>query len=156
MFLPTIITLYCTPFFGTCKEKICENSRFFQNNFERTEQNPEDFPNPFPKEGKNRPQRLAEGEDPYKAADQKASCVADPQVTVTDGKAQIQPGPEGRGHKQKVGKVGVLRPQGAQKFIDDAQPRPQQAGQGKAPKGICRGGHPNSRRQKPPGARGSS
>lgn len=116
----------------------------------------EEFPNSFPKCGKNRAQQFAEGEDPHKTAGKEACGVADPQVAVAQVEAQIQPGPEGGSHKEEVGNMGIFGPQRTQKIINDAQPCAQQAGQGEAPESLKRGGHRNRRRQKPPGARGSS
>lgn len=62
----------------------------------------EEFPNSFPNRRKNRAQQFPKGEDPYQTAGKEACGVADPQVAIADVEAQIQPDPEGHGHKQKV------------------------------------------------------
>ena len=109
-----------------------------------------DAPQNFPNIPENGPQEPAKGQLPGNRAGGQAGGIAQSQVAAADAKTQLDPGPEGGNHKRKVCKVGALLPGWPEEAIEKPQPRSQQAGQQEAAEIFCRGGHRNSRCQKPP------
>lgn len=110
----------------------------------------------MPESPKYRPQKLSCGAFPHNRAYCQTGAVAQPQVTVTDSKGQIQPCGKDAQYEQQVGKSGALFPQGAQESVDKSQSQSYGAGGQQ----ICRNQlgivHPNRRFNQPPRCRGSS
>jgi hypothetical protein len=110
-----LITLYCNPFFAPCKEKIYQIPRFFQNIFKRLPKKRENFGKTFPKRGKQRTQKAAEGTLPKEDPGEQCQGIAHPQIAAAKAKHQINPGPEEEKDKQKVSQPA--RAKGTQKPI---------------------------------------
>ena len=107
------------------------------------------FPQREPKTVKNRPQPTAQGLYPRDCAHKKPGAVSQPQVAAADAEAKLQPGGKGSKGEKKVGKGCQLRPQRAQKIINDAQRHPHEAGRQESLGRKRRGDHPSSRLSQP-------
>ncbi|MBQ6839355.1 MAG: hypothetical protein IJO45_01520 [Oscillospiraceae bacterium] len=94
----TFLPFYCTPFFSRCKEKFYKFSKFFENFFEREG----NFGRCLPKKGKNGAQGFPKGAFPQKDPKEQTGRIPRTQVTVAQGKIQVQPDPEENRQKKKV------------------------------------------------------
>ena len=82
--------------------------------------------------------------------------VSHADVCLTEPEMEKQPAVKHGGKEQKIGKQGVLRPQGTKKPVDKTEGEPGEEGIKKPLRGKKRRSHRIKRLNQPPAGRGSS
>jgi hypothetical protein len=144
--MPTVITLYCNPFFHICKHFFRKISKFFYGKGRKPEKTAQELPESPKNGGSQGPQTCG-----CTPASQKKSCAAaQTKIAAADSEAEIQPNREGTGKEQQIPQAGEPGPQRPQKFIEEAQSGPQGQGGGEPAGGQRRRDHPSRRLSQPP------
>ena len=144
--MPTVITLYCNPFFHICKHFFRKISKFFYGKGRKPEKTAQELPESPKNGGSQGPEACG-----CTPASQKKSCAAaQTKIAAADSEAEIQPNREGTGKEQQIPQAGEPGPQRPQKFIEEAQSGPQGQGGGEPAGGQRRRDHPSRRLSQPP------